>query len=114
MRAHFVGYVESLFRQAEPLAGSFGKLCAAFTVTGCSAFDFWDALADSGLGDDDLGLTVIVGFSLGDSVVNRSEIMTVDGHSVPTLRSEVGLRVLALSLVGHRVESDIVGIVDQD
>ena len=114
MRAHFVGYVESLFRQAKTLAGSFGKLCAAFTVTGCSAFDFRDTLADSGLRDDDLRLSIIVGLSLGDSVANRSEIVTVDGHSVPTLRGKVGLCILALSLVGHRVESDIVGIVDQN
>ena len=114
MCAHFVGYVESLFWQAQSLTGSFGKLCAAFTVTSCSAFDFRDTFADSGLSDDDLRLSIIVGLSLGDSITDRSEIMTVDGHSVPTLRGKVGLCILALSLVCHRVESDIVGIVDQN
>ena len=83
-------------------------------MTSCGAFDFRDALADGGLGDDDLWLSVIAGLSLGNSFADRSKIMTVDAHSVPTLRGEVGLRVLALGLLCHRVESDIVGIVDQD
>ena len=57
--ANTFGYEERLFWQAEPFASFSGEFRATFTVAGCCAGNFWDALADCGLRDDDRWLAVV-------------------------------------------------------
>ena len=45
------------------------------------SLNFWDSLADDGLGDDDGGLAVVKTLCLGDGTVDGSEIMACHNNS---------------------------------
>jgi hypothetical protein len=82
---HFIADVEMrAFRDAEAFFGGIDELRAAFAVALGRAGDFGDAFADDRLGDDDLRLAVVVVLGGFDGAEDRVEVVTVDGHRVPS------------------------------
>ncbi len=103
-----------LFWKAEPFASFSGELRATFTVPSSCAGDFRDALADCSLRDDDRWLAVVVGLGVSDRFLDRSQIVAVNGDRIPALGDEIRFGIFALRLCCHRVECDVVGVIDED
>jgi hypothetical protein len=93
--ADLVGHVEVLGWKSETGAGGVDELRSTFAVGLGGAGDFRDALADDGLGDDDLRLAVLGGLRCGDGTGDGGEVVAIDGHGVPALRGEVLLGIFA-------------------
>ena len=111
----FLGYEEMLIgRKAESGTGRLDEFRAAFAVRFCGSGHFRDAFPDESLGDDHLRLAVVGCLHVGDGFRDQREVMAIDFHCVPALRFEVLLRALALGDVRHRVEGDIVAVIDED
>ena len=109
------GDVKLFFRQTEGLAGGVDELHARFAVTLSGALDFGDALADDGLADDQLRLAVLAGAGLVERGGNRGQLVALlDGEDFPVGGFVTLGGVLVLRLRGHRVESDVVGVVKHD
>ena len=89
------------------------KLRAALAVRLGGAGHLGDAFADEGACDDELGLA---GGGLGLVQGGREGLQVVagDGLDVPAVGVEPLRGVLALGHVGHGVERDVVGIVNED
>ena len=111
-RIYFIRNVEILCGQTEILMGFIDEFCAAFTVCFGSAGDFRNAFADDRFGDDDFRAAIVICFGIGECFRDGGKIMTVDGDSVPLLRAEIGFCVLALSDFCHRIESNVVRIIN--
>ena len=108
------GDVEVLFGQTESLAGVIGEFRPALAMTCGRSRDLRNALADDRLGLDQLRLAVAVRLRRGDRSMEGVEIMTIDLHRVPAEGLETLAGVVALRHFGHRVEGDVVGIIDED
>ncbi len=107
-------HVVVLRGQAEPLARRVGKLGAALAVCLLRALDLRNALADDGLGDDHLRLAFPGALSVLESLVDGDHVVAVDGLNAETVRCEACGYVGALGLLGHRIERDVVRVVNQD
>ena len=113
--AHVVAHEKMLSsRQTETGASGVDEFGAAFTVTLCRSSHLRDALGDGGLGDDELGLPALGLLGLVDGLKNDGEVVTVDSLHIPFKGLEALGGVLALRLVSHRIESDVIRVVDED
>ena len=101
------------FWEAEGLAGGGDEFGAAFAVSFGGSCDFWDAFADEGFGDNDLGF---IGSGLGflESVEKGNHVLTVDGLDTPFDGAEAFGGIFALGFACHGVEGDVIGIVNED
>ena len=105
---------EMLVRQAERLARGVHEFRAAFAVRLGGAGDFRDAFPDQRLRDDHLRLAVVALLGLVQRAQERGHVVAIDGLHVPAERLKALAGVLALRRVRHRVERDVVRIVDED
>ena len=102
-------------RQAEVLAGLVHISDAGLAVRGIGTRNFIDAAADLGLGDDHRRLAVVVGLGLLDGLVDGLEVVAVrEGNHVPAVGLVARADVLGLRELGHLVERDVVGVVQDD
>ena len=113
-RAHLGRDEVGLRRQPEALARRVGELRAALAVRLLRALDLGDALADERLGDDELRLAAARPLGALEGGEERLHLVAVDRLDVEAERLEALGRVLALRLLGHRVERDGVRVVDED
>ncbi len=90
------------------------ELRAAFAVRLGGAGDFGDAFADERAGDDELRLAVVLLLGAAEGLLHGIEIVAVHDGDVPADRLVDLRRVFALGELGHGVERDVVGIVNQD
>ena len=112
--AHVVGNVEVFVRQTQTLACGVGKFRAAFAVGLAGAGDFWNAFANEGFGDDELRLAAAGVPGLRHCVHECADVVAVHSLHFEAV-SFVALRgVLALRGFCHRVEGDIIGVVNKD
>src|ERR1044071_5953797 len=72
------------------------------------------ALADDGLRDDELRLSALGLLRLVEGLQENRQVMAVDRLHVPADGLETRGGVFALRLVRHRVERDVVRVVDED
>ena len=112
--ADVVADVEMIRRQTERGAGRLGEFRPTLAVAFGGALDFGDAFADDRLRDDELRFFGLGFFGLVVGLQDRSEIVAVDGLHVPADRLEALCGVFALRLIRHRVEGDVVGVVDEN
>jgi len=106
--------LERLVGQAEGLVGGGGILGTPLAVGLGGARHLGDAPPDLGAGDDQLGAPVVLRLGLREGGQEAIQIMAVHRARVPAEGGENGGGVLALGHLGHGVEGDVVGIVDQD
>ena len=74
---------------------------------GC-ACHFGDAATDLGLGDDELGLAVVVAFRIRKGFRDDVQIVAIDRDDIEAVSFITLCRVFALRDVGHRIESHII------
>ena len=115
IRPNFGRHIESFGgRQPESGAGRFAEFRAAFAMALGGAGHFGDAFADDGFGDDHLGPAVVVGLGFFQRHGEDRQIVAIHRHGIPTLGHEELFGIFALRDRGHRVERDIVGIINED
>ena len=102
-------------RETEAGASGVGELGAAFAVALLGALDFRNAFADDRLGDDQLRLTGGCLLGAVNGRQNRGLVVAVGEElHVPTDRLEALDDIFALRLVSHRIEVDVVRVVNED
>ncbi len=79
----------------------------------CSCY-LRNSLADQGLGDDEFRPSVVIGLEALECFENGDQIVPVDRYGFESVGLESRLRVLALGGFGRCVESNIVGVVNED
>ena len=103
-----------LLWQAEAFAGGIDKFHTGFPVRLERSGDFRDALADEGVGDDELWPAVIVLLRGVERVEERLHVLAVDLLDIEAVGLEPRGGVLALARRRRRIEGDGVRIVNQD
>ena len=76
--------------------------------------NFGNTTTNLGLGNNDRWLAVVARLGGIESGFHGGEIMPVDGYGIPVERLEIFRCVPALGNVSHGVESDVIGIVNQN
>gem|GEM_PF-3780110 len=114
--AHVVAHVEmAIGRQAEPDTRGVGKLRAAFTVTFGRAFDLGNPFGNQRPCNDELRAAGLGSLRLVEGLQQRLHLIAGGNRlHIPTDRLEPLARVLALCLVRHRIECDVVGVINQN
>ncbi len=100
-------------RQAERLARRVHELRAALAMRLGRPGDLGNSLPDQRPRNDELRLAR-GGLGFLESGRQRGQVVTVHRLHAPFLRTELLCRVLALRLVRHRIEGDVVGVVKED
>ena len=113
-RAHLRRDEVLLGRQPQALARGLGELRPPLAVRLLRPLDLGDPLADERLGDDELRLAAARFLGAHERREERLHLVAVDGLHVEPERLETLGGVLALGLLGHRVQRDGVRIVDED
>ena len=75
---------------------------------------FGDAPSDFGTCDDQLGLTVIIRLGRIERFEEGIHIMTINGLDIEAIGFEAFARVFTLRHICHRIQCDVVGIVNED
>ena len=102
-------------RQAEPGARGVGELRPALAVGLRRALHLRNPLPDDGLGDDELRPARLRPLGALDRLEHGRQIVAVGQRlHIPADRLEARGRVLALRLRRHRVQGDVVRVVDED
>ena len=113
-RAHLRRDEVRLRRQPQTLARRLGELRPTFAVRLLRPLDLGDPPADERLGDDQLRLAAARPLGAHEGGEERLRLVAVDRLDVEPQRLEPLGRVLALGLLGHRVQRDGVRVVDDD
>ncbi len=113
-RAHLRRDEVRLRRQSQALARRLGELRPTLAVRLLRPLDLGDPLADERLGDDQLRLAAARPLGAHEGGEERLHLVAVHRLDVEPERLEPLGRVLALGLLGHRVQRDGVRIVDED
>jgi hypothetical protein len=102
--------------KAEPACGRLiGEFRPAFAVSLGAVPATWAMpLPMTVFAIDQLWFSVAIRFGTGNGGVEGVEIVTIDLHRVPAEGFEALAGIVALRHHRHRVESDIVGIINQD
>mmetsp|Transcript_10183 Transcript_10183/g.28581 ORF Transcript_10183/g.28581 Transcript_10183/m.28581 type:complete len:741 (+) Transcript_10183:131-2353(+) len=87
---------------------------AGLTVSGVGALGLLHTLTDDGVALDELGLAIVGGLGGGDGGLNGIEVMAIDVIGLPSVSIVTLDDVLGLSVLGHLVEGDLVGVVEDD
>ena len=113
--AHVVAHVEMLVGgEAEPRPGGVGEFSPSLPVPLRGALHLGDPLCDDCLHEDELGLAALRLFRPVERLQERRHVVAVHRLDVPSDRPEPEGRVLALRHIGHRVERDVVRVVEED
>ena len=111
--ARLRGDMEGRLGQAERLAGGRDELHAGLAVALAGAGDLRDALGDGGLADDEPGLAVARGAGGVERADDRRDVVAVaERDDLPVAGRVARGGVLVLRLRGHRVEGDVVRVVE--
>ena len=100
--------------EAERRTGGGGKLCATLSVALGGALHFGDAFANNGFCDDELRFPALAPLGPVEGLEDGGEIVPIDGLHIPRDRLEALRHTLALRLDRHRIEGDVVGVVNED
>ena len=87
---------------------------AGLAVSGVGALGLLHALTDDGVALDELGLAIVGGLGGGDGSLNGIEVVAIDVIGLPSVSLITLEDVLGLSVLGHLVEGDLVGVVKDD
>ena len=71
---------------------------------------FWHSLANDGPANDQSRLPISVGLGVANGLVNRHKVVAVNRLNVPAVRLVPHADVLALGVLGHLVEGDVVAV----
>ena len=87
---------------------------AGLTVSGVGALGLLHTLTDDGVALDELGLAIVGGLGGGDGGLNGIKVVAVDVVDLPSVGLVTLEDVLGLGVLGHLVEGDLVGVVEDD
>mmetsp|Transcript_13216 Transcript_13216/g.27334 ORF Transcript_13216/g.27334 Transcript_13216/m.27334 type:complete len:530 (+) Transcript_13216:643-2232(+) len=101
-------------REANVLLGVFNVWDTGFSVSSVGSLGFFHALSDDGVALDELGFSVVVGLGGGDGFLNGIEVVSVNFEGFPSVSIITLDDVFGLSVFGHLVKSDFVGVVQDN
>mmetsp|Transcript_23944 Transcript_23944/g.33622 ORF Transcript_23944/g.33622 Transcript_23944/m.33622 type:complete len:524 (-) Transcript_23944:156-1727(-) len=102
------------FRDANVELGLFNVWDTGFSVSSVGSLGFFHTLTDDGVALDKLGLSIVGGLGSGDGGLNGLEVVTINVIDFPSVCLVTLQDVLGLSVLGHFVKGDLVGVVHDD
>src|SRR5438270_5613134 len=103
-----------LLRKAEIFPRGIDKLCSGFAMGFRRSLDFRNPFPCDGVNDDELRSPVVALFRDVTGIEEFLHVVTLDFLRVKSVGLVTFSRVFALSLLGHGIERDGVGIVNQN
>mmetsp|Transcript_10547 Transcript_10547/g.20282 ORF Transcript_10547/g.20282 Transcript_10547/m.20282 type:complete len:535 (-) Transcript_10547:50-1654(-) len=118
LREHAAGSFRDVplfsFGEANVELGLVNVRDTGFTVSSVGTFGFFHTLTNDGVGLDELGLAVVGSLGGGDGFFDRLQVMSIDFVSFPSVSFVTLDDVLGLSVFGHLVKGDFVGVINDD